>query len=178
MHADRLLVLIVAAIAGSALTACRSAPSAEVAPLPAAAIPTGIPSPGALPRHEVTLNVSGTKMPGCFEPDEPFQAIIRSQWGQLESMNTLTHRWSPTPSGEDGVMVRIDGQALNKRLGPGDAFPIVSLRLPLGTVVVTAKISTFVFTAFDDEGRACFRWLNPPGVPPPFDILPRPNIDA
>jgi len=169
------LVVLVALIAA----ACR--PAAVGEPPPAAVAtptPSDAPAPSGTLGHQVRFEFGGTPMPGCFEADEPFQAVIRSYWTDKVSVNTLTHRWSPSPEGADGIVIRIDGQDLMKRLDPGDVVPEVSLALPLGNVTMRARIVTFVFTGMEADGRACFRWLKPPGTPPDIRVEPMENTEA
>lgn len=179
MRNHRGIAALLSAVLAAAALGCGRAPSFERAPDPASqSTAPAVASPVGTLSHQVRFEVGGTEMPGCFAADEPFQAVIQSFWGEMTSTTTLTHRWSMPPSGEDGVLVRVDGQDLLKRLDPGDAFPAVSINLPLENVTVIAKLNTFVFTDFDAEGRACFRWLNPPGTSPKIEIQPQPNTET
>lgn len=176
-HRARACIPVVVAVL--AMSACRPGGSTE--PSPAAdepALPAAAPSPEGTLGHQIRFEFGGTPMPGCFAADEPFQAVVRSYWGDQVAVNTLTYRWSRPPAGAEGIVMRLDGQDLMKRLDPGDAFPPVNLRLPLGNVTMSAKLVTFVFTSMDEDARACFRWLNPPGTPPEIEVQPQGNTDA
>ena len=124
------------------------------------AVPAGTPGPG----EQVEVTVSSGDVPGCYAEGQYFRAHVVSHWRDLRSDITLTYRWAKSTTG-GSVLVQLMGNDHQAEVKLGKVFPNVELKLPLGGHMATVTLTTFVFDHWDDSGRACFVWLQPPGVP-------------
>lgn len=144
-----------------------------VAPTPTSTqTPYAGPGPGPGTATSVQISVGSDDVPGCFGPEVSFRAHVNSRWGEMVSQNVLTFRWAEAPDDEGAITVGADGHTLEATVRPGESLPHVTLNLPMGEVMTKARISTFVFTGLDDDGRACFEWDGQPDIPREYRMGP------